>query len=108
MLIGTVPNPITGKEIARYTRTDKIPSNVCQSLLSNVPVKFSGENNDYIRPYLQIWKELNTEKGCVMHEGRVVIPRSLKSRILYELHMNHPGIRPKAIARTYVWWTSID
>lgn len=65
---------------------------------------------------LQIWEELSitntrrtkNEKGS-MRGSRVVIPRPLESQSLDELHMDHSGVvRSKAIARTFVWCSSID
>ena len=36
---------------------------------------------------------------------RVIIPPSLRNRLLLELHEEHPGIvAMKSIARSYIWW----
>ncbi|XP_055605734.1 uncharacterized protein K02A2.6-like [Uranotaenia lowii] len=40
---------------------------------------------------------------------RLVIPNSLRQRILKQLHRGHPGIeRMKAVSRSYVFWPKID
>ena len=39
----------------------------------------------------------------------VVIPQKLQSKVLEELHCNHPGIvRMKSLARSYCWWSHMD
>ena len=40
---------------------------------------------------------------------RIIIPSSLRNRILNELHDDHQGIvKTKALARSYVWFPGID
>ena len=49
------------------------------------------------------------EGDCILWGVHVVIPRKLQSEVLQELHRNHPGIsQMKSIARSYVWWPSIN
>lgn len=44
-----------------------------------------------------------------MWGSRVVIPPSLRQRLLDELHDSHPGIvRMKAVARSHFWWPNLD
>ena len=39
----------------------------------------------------------------------VIVPPSLKDKVLQELHDTHPGIsRMKSLARSYVWWLNLD
>ena len=41
--------------------------------------------------------------------GRSVIPKKLRSKLLAQLHVNHPGMsKVKAVARGYFWWPGLD
>ena len=49
-------------------------------------------------------QELSIESGCLMWRIRVIIPKSLQSKVLEALHEKHPGVtRMNAVARSYVW-----
>ena len=66
-------------------------------------------NHEDCKPYKTIWSELSVEQGCILRGSRVVIPAALRQRILEEIHADHQGIvRSKAIARSYIWWPSVD
>ncbi|EPB74958.1 hypothetical protein ANCCEY_05934 [Ancylostoma ceylanicum] len=44
-----------------------------------------------------------------MLNDRVVVPETLRTVVLEELHTGHPGIvRMKSLARSYVYWPNID
>ncbi|XP_064101230.1 uncharacterized protein K02A2.6-like [Macrobrachium nipponense] len=57
----------------------------------------------------RIFRELSIEQGCLIRGSRVVIPSSLRRRVLEELHEDHMGIvKTKSKARSYVWWPGLD
>ncbi|KAH9588111.1 hypothetical protein MS3_00000116 [Schistosoma haematobium] len=46
---------------------------------------------------------------CLMFGDRVVVPESLRSKVLKQFYTGHPGIkRMKSIARSYAYWPLMD
>ena len=58
------------------------------------------------------WNARDAQKvpnGLILHGCRLVIPSSMRRRVLQELHDSHQGIeRTKAQARQTVYWPSIN
>jgi len=53
--------------------------------------------------------EFTVEDSCILHCTRVEIPVKYQVAVLFELHLNHPGmVRMKSLARLHVWWPSLD
>ena len=49
------------------------------------------------------------EQGCVLFRERVIIPTTLRTKVLKLLHQGHPGIeRMKSLARNYAYWSGMD
>ena len=98
--------PITAKEIAEATRKDPVLSHVWSHTLNGWPA----HNTDpTLRPFFARRTELTVEGGVVLWGLRVIIPVSFQHRLLEELHEEHPGmVRMKALARSFIWWPSID
>lgn len=88
--------PVTSKEIARETLKDK-------ELIKLYNAIKSGDGQ------INVQGEFAIQQGCLMKGIRVVIPESLKTKILNELHAGHMGIvKMKALARFYCYWKGID
>ena len=97
--------PVTVQEIRRATQRDPILSKVLSCHLKGWPSRIP----DFLRPYYEKVAELSLEEGCLLWGGRVIIPRSLTTTILAELHKEHQGAsRMKAFARGHVWWRGMD
>ncbi|XP_074039503.1 uncharacterized protein [Leptinotarsa decemlineata] len=93
--------PVTHTEIAKETQADSILMNVYKSLLEGKRITEIG--------YVGNDLEFSLTHGVILKGSRVVIPTTLRRKILEELHEAHTGIvKMKALARSYVWWPKID
>ena len=98
--------PITARAIASETARDPILARVKQFSLSGWPEYLKEEK---LQPYFQRRTELSVDQDCVLWGTRVVIPESLRSTLLLDLHSDHMGIvRMKAMARQYLWWPKLN
>lgn len=106
ILIKWVENmPVDSSEVARETRRDPILSQV----LTSIQQGWNDNVNDDLKAYHEKRFQLSVRNDCILWGIRVVIPKSLRDRVLEELHLAHPGIvRMKEIMRSYVWWPNID
>ena len=97
--------PLTAGQIRKATRADPVLSRVVEYTMTG----WSDDENSAVRAYYQRRNELTVEEGCLLWGIRVVIPSSLRERVLQELHEGHPGIvRMKSLARLHVWWPKLD
>ena len=97
--------PVTPREIRRDSERDPVLGKV----INYVRCGWPPEVEDALRPFFTRKNELALEQGCVMWGTRVVVPPSLRQKILNELHTSHFGIcKMKALARSYVWWPKLD
>lgn len=98
--------PVTAEVIERVTKEDKLLLAVSEYLKSSWPAKI---DDDLLKIFFNRRESLCEVDGCLLFNDRVVIPLSLQSKILQQLHVAHPGIvRMKALARSYVYWPNID
>ena len=97
--------PVTVQDIQQATRRDATLGKVYKYVQQGWPKQVSEE----LLLYSNRQTELSTENGCLLWGIRVIVPKSLQSRVLQSLHANHPGVsRMKTIARSHFWWKGLD
>ena len=107
MLVQVVNSPVTAKEVKEHTRRDPVLGRVLDFVSDGWPEENSSA--DQWHAFRLRKDELSIEDGCVLWGNRVIIPTSLQTLVLKELHVSYPGIcRMKALARSYVWWPNMD
>ncbi|KAI5707321.1 hypothetical protein M8J77_000189 [Diaphorina citri] len=103
--IGEEVNQLYGEVILQIS-SNKITSQV---------IKLETENDTELRQIIRSMKNNSNETdytlvdGILFRKDRVVIPTSLRSQILAELHETHLGVtKMKQLSRRYVYWPNID
>ena len=98
--------PIRSDDIAKITGCDPTLKLALEFTANGWPEHSPSED---LKPYHLRRSELSIEDGCLLWGMRVIIPHSLRSRILDELHSEHPGMcNMKRLARSFVWWPKLD
>ena len=98
--------PVSSTDIAAATADDPVVSQVYRFVMEGWP---SHNVDDALTAYFIRKDNLITDQGCLVWGMRVVIPASLRSRLLNELHSTHSGVvKMKSVARSYFWWPSMD
>lgn len=65
--------------------------------------------NEAVNSYKIFQTELCFHEGILLRGNKIVVPRSLRQRVLKAAHEGHPGIvAMKNRLRTKVWWPKID
>ena len=101
--------PVTSSDVSKETAEDPILKTViARHLKGNWPDKPKSLPPE-ILPFFERRTQLSMVNNCLMVNENVVIPTSLRLKVLRELHNGHPGIvRMKQLARNFVFWPGID
>ena len=92
--------PILTTDIQEATKDDN-------TLKKVIDYMQNGSKN--IQAYFDHRHDLTIHNRCILRGLRVVIPQSLRERVLTEIHVSHAGVvRMKSIACLHVWWPGLD
>ncbi|CAK1595308.1 unnamed protein product [Parnassius mnemosyne] len=98
--------PVNFKDISIETKKDTVLSRITGYVMFGWP--FSTKCDDE-KPYFDRKQEMLLDLGCLIYKYRVVIPPSLRERVLLEIHEGHLGMnKMKNLARNYIYWPGID
>ena len=82
-----IPKTVTVEEVQQATNSDQI----LQKVISAIHAKH-WKNHKNIAPYFKLRNNLTTTNNLLLYQNRIIIPTSLKTRILSIAHQNHLGI----------------
>ncbi|XP_058448854.1 uncharacterized protein K02A2.6-like [Malaya genurostris] len=98
--------PLSFRIVQQSTQFDPITKAVYRYLLDGWPKTVTDAE---LKRFYARRESLTTVQGCILFGDRLVIPSPHRKRSLHQLHRGHPGIqRMKAIARSYVYWPTLD
>lgn len=101
--LAATPIALSTKEIERASETDEELCDVRRCLLSG-----QCERSTF-KKYLPVKNELCAIGKVILRGIRIVIPKSLRTRVLELGHEGHPGIVVmKRPLRSKVWWPGTD
>ena len=104
----TQPLSLTAGLVAEETGKEKILRECIKFAKSGWPSKLRSKN-PVLRALHSRRHDLSTDEGILMVGQKVVVPAKLREMVLEELHSGHPAMtRMKMLARSKVWWPSIN
>ena len=116
MEIATIQSTINADNNAAMTpdhirasgRDDEIYTNLINTINQGFPSKRSTTEPN-IRDFWEVRHRLSADRGLVLMDGRIVIPKSLRRKILHCLHAAHQGVDGmKARANDAIYWPGMN
>ncbi|CAF1240779.1 unnamed protein product [Adineta ricciae] len=78
-------------------------------IMNKWPNSMSQKSDPDLFPYFSVRKALSVAHGCILKDVQVVIPKSLRFRVLQMLHRGHLGVvKMKQLARAHCWWPKME
>ena len=104
ILVYNIPKAVTLSEVIEESQKDEVIQEVIKGVQRD-----SWSDNREIQIYKKIKNELAYKSGILFREDRLIMPTSLRGRVLKIAHESHQGIvKTKALLREKVWWPHID
>lgn len=98
--------PVNFHDVSKETNKDILLSRIVGYVKFGWPSVPSCEED---KPYFARKNEIAIDLGCLIYKYRIIIPQSLQSKVLEELHQGHLGVsKMKNMSRNYVYWPSLD
>lgn len=102
--------PIDSETVALHTKSDETLKVITNYVKNGWPEENKSEAS--FNPYFARKYSISIEKDVLLlhnEHSRVIVPSSLRSKVLSMLHDGHWGAcRMKQLARRYVWFPNID
>lgn len=77
-------------------------------IINNKLFKSQNEKAGIEKYYGRI-NNMSIYNGCLFYGKRIIVPYTLRNKVLKLLHISHTGItKTKRLARDNVWWPGID
>ncbi|XP_062709384.1 uncharacterized protein K02A2.6-like isoform X1 [Aedes albopictus] len=90
-------------EVVKETKSDEELSAVQKAIMTH------DWGNSVVKPYVAFQNELSYINGLVMRGSKLVVPRTLRSRMCQLAHEGHPGQSVmKSRLRDKYWWPNMD
>jgi hypothetical protein len=102
-----VPDAMTVEEVAQESRKDPDVRALVDLVSTAADVR---RLPDHLSAYKRVYDELSTTKdGILMRGQRLIVPASLREKIVALSHVGHQGIvKSKALVRAHVWFPGLD
>ena len=102
------PIAVCEEELVTATGSDRVLQQLCDQVSRSWPGRGRDCQVD-VKPFFRCREELSVCRGMAMRGERLIVPESLRSRVLNLAHEGHHGIvRCKQRLRQLYWWPGMD
>ena len=113
-----IPKALTVEEIQDATLEDKTLQMLIDIIETNswhklnaISTASNGFNTDDLKSFAKVREELtvNERKNIILRGSRLIVPQSLRSRVISIAHEGHQGlVKTKQLIREKIWFPGID